>query len=71
MDHGELALCSGLEKELLNGCGGCMGEDYFIGVDVVQSIGRNLVVHLSQFVDDLSNSIQDFGANIPGWSMSQ
>ena len=43
---------------------GAVGEDCFGGVDVVEGVVGDLIIGLIQFVDDFSDAVKDFGAEI-------
>lgn len=47
VNDGELALSSGLEKELLHRRGGSMCEDNLVGMDMLQRVRCNLIVDLT------------------------
>lgn len=66
VDDGEFPLRSGFEEKFLDGCAGGVGEDYFVGVDVVECVAGDLVVGLVKLVDDFFNSFDYFCAEVLG-----
>lgn len=57
VDDSKLPFRGGFEEEFLYRRRRCMCEDNFVRVNVVEGVGRNLIVHLAQLVDDLVNSV--------------
>lgn len=41
-----------------------MCQDDFVGVNVFQGVGRNLVVYLAQLIDNFVDTVQDFGTDV-------
>lgn len=64
MYDGKLALSGGFEEEFLHGHAGGVGQDDFVGVDVFEGVGGDLVVDLGEFVDDFLDACDYFAADI-------
>lgn len=64
MDDCELALGGSFEQELLYCCGGSVCEDDLIGVNVFQCISGNLVIYLTQLINDLVDALQNLSSYV-------
>lgn len=69
MDDGKLSLRGGFEQEFLDSGRGCVGKDDFVGVNVVQCVGGDLIVHLAELINDLANTLQHFGSYVFAWAV--
>lgn len=71
MDDGKLALRGGLKQEFLDSGRGCVGEDDFVRVNVVQCISGDLIVDLAELINDLANTLQHLSSYVFAWTVAR
>ena len=66
MDDCEFSLRGRFEQEFLDRDRGGVGQDDLVGMDVLEGVAGDLIVHLVELVDDFFDSFDDFGAEVFG-----